>query len=215
LDRDRLRQRLAEGRGLGKRSDLEIARALEAGLEGPEALPSGFQRDTKGKRPAAVLVPLVDHGTDVSVLLTQRTAHLRNHGGQIAFPGGRAEETDANPEATALREAREEIGLDAALVDLVGRLDDYVTVTGFLVTPIVGVVTPPFHLTLDPAEVDSAFEVPLDFIMDPGNHRRETRIHKGERRSFYAMPHGDRYIWGATAAMLMNLHAVLREPPTP
>ncbi|MCF8480189.1 MAG: CoA pyrophosphatase [Rhodospirillum sp.] len=211
LDRDGLRARLAAGRGLGKRSDLEAAQAILAELDEPPMVLSGFNRDATGKRPAAVLVPLVDHGSEVSILLTQRTDHLKNHAGQISFPGGRVEAGDKDPEHTALREATEEIGLDPASVDIVGRLDDYVTVTGFLVTPVVGVLTPPLDLTLDPFEVANAFEVPLDFVMDPANHRLETRLHDGMRRAYYAMPHGDRYIWGATAAMLMNLHAVLRE----
>ncbi|WP_413205042.1 CoA pyrophosphatase [Rhodospirillum sp. A1_3_36] len=190
---------------------MEAAEAILAELNQPPLDLSGFSRDPQGKRPASVLVPLIDHGKDVSILLTQRADHLKNHGGQISFPGGRVEEGDAGPEDTALREAAEEIGIDPTQVEIVGRLDDYVTVTGFLVTPIVGVLTPPLELTLDPFEVASAFEVPLDFVMDPANHRLETRIYKGMRRAYYAMPHGDRNIWGATAAMLMNLHAVFRE----
>ncbi|MBK1663710.1 CoA pyrophosphatase [Rhodospirillum rubrum] len=203
LDRALLRRKLAAGKGLGKRSDWAVSGEL-----GGEA-PSGFQRPPEDCRPAAVLVPLVDHPGAPSLLLTRRTAHLANHAGQIAFPGGRSEPEDASAEATALREAAEEIGLPASLVDILGRLDDYVTVTGFCVTPIVGVVSPAFRLIPDPFEVEDAFEVPLAFVLDGANHRRETRLVKGERRAFYAMPYGEHYIWGATAAMLMNLHAVL------
>lgn len=160
-------------------------------------------------RPAAVLVPLVDRADHLTVLLTQRTAHLAHHAGQISFPGGRIEPGDPTARATALREAREEIGLDADRVDIVGRLDDYVTGTGFVIAPIVGLVRPPYTLAPDPAEVEDVFEVPLAFILDPANHQRHSRVFNGVERSYYAMPYGQRYIWGATAAMLINLHDAL------
>jgi 8-oxo-dGTP pyrophosphatase MutT (NUDIX family) len=161
-------------------------------------------------RPAAVLVPLVDRADHLTVLLTQRTATLPHHAGQISFPGGRIEAGDASARATALREAEEEIGLPANFVDIVGRLDDYITGTGFVVAPIVGLVRPPYPVAPDPAEVEDVFEVPLAFILDPANHQRHKKVFNGVERGFYAMPFGPRYIWGATAAMLMNLYDVLK-----
>ena len=164
-------------------------------------------------RPAAVLVPLVVRGTDVQVLLTERTAHLSDHAGQISFPGGRVEEHDVNPAATALRETEEEIGLAGGLIDIVGALPEYTTVTGYRVTPVVGIIERPFELTLDSYEVSEAFEVPLAFLMDPAHHERRIVLAGGETRTFYAMPYqaSRRYfIWGATAAMLRNLYHFLR-----
>jgi 8-oxo-dGTP pyrophosphatase MutT (NUDIX family) len=162
-------------------------------------------------RPAAVLVPLVDRPEGMGVLLTLRDASLPHHAGQISFPGGRIEADDASAAETALRETEEEIGLPRASVEIVGRLDDYITGTGFLVAPIVGVIRPPYALKPDPAEVAGVFEVPLAFFLDPANHRRESRVFNGVERRFYAMPYGDKYIWGATAAMLMNLYDLLRD----
>jgi len=156
-------------------------------------------------RPAAVLVPIVDRAAGLTMLLTQRASHLRNHSGQVSFPGGRVAEEDATPEATALREAREEIGLDPARVDLLGRMPEYHTRTGFRITPVVGVLTPPFELLADANEVDEIFEVPLAFLLDPANHQRHSREWQGETRWFYAMPYERHYIWGATAGMLVNL----------
>jgi 8-oxo-dGTP pyrophosphatase MutT (NUDIX family) len=157
-------------------------------------------------RPAAVLVPLVarDHG--VTVLLTRRTDHLHHHAGQISFPGGRLEADDDGVVGAALREAEEEIGLRSRYVTPTGLLDDYETVTGFLVTPVVGLVTPGFQLVLDEFEVADAFEVPLDFLLDPENHQVHSRIRHGERRRYYVFEYGERYIWGATAGMIMNLY---------
>jgi 8-oxo-dGTP pyrophosphatase MutT (NUDIX family) len=160
--------------------------------------------------PAAVLVPLVEREDGLSILLTQRTAHLANHGGQISFPGGRMEDSDPDPVAAALRETEEEIGLPRTEVDVLGRLDDYVTVTGFRVVPVVGLIHPPFSLVPDPFEVQEVFEVPLAFVLDPQNHQRHSRIGpNGEKRHFYAMPFHGRFIWGATAAMLVNLYEAL------
>lgn len=161
------------------------------------------------RRRASVLVPIVTRPEALTVLLTRRTAHLRNHSGQIAFPGGGAEPGDADAEATALREAREEIGLEPARVELLGRLSDYHTRTDFRVTPVVGLVAPPFELRLDAQEVDEAFEVPLSFVLDPANHQRHQREFQGRTVPFYAIPYRDYYIWGATAGMLINLYRFL------
>lgn len=160
--------------------------------------------------PAAVLVPIVARDDGMTVLLTQRTDHLNAHAGQISFPGGRAEEEDSSLEATALRETEEEVGLKGEHIELVGQLDIYVTRTGFEVMPVVGIVTPPFRIKPDPFEVADVFEVPLSFIVDPANHQKESRLHKGIKRQFYVLPYEDRYIWGATAGMLVNLSEVLR-----
>ncbi len=161
------------------------------------------------RRYAAVLVPLVEHAEGLSVLLTQRTEHLSSHAGQVAFPGGRVEDDDADVVATALRETEEEIGLARSHVDTVGRLDDYETGTGFVVTPIVGFVRPPFTLKPDPSEVAVVFEVPLSFVLDRRNHERRTGFWRGRERTYFAMPYEGRFIWGATAGMLINLCDVL------
>ena len=156
-------------------------------------------------RAASVLVPLVDRAEGFSILLTQRTAHLSRHAGQIAFPGGRVDEDDADEVATALRETEEEIGLSRSHIEPIGRLDRYITRTGFTVTPVVALVAPPFTLTVDPNEVDDAFEVPLDFILDPANRQKDSYDFQGVTRYFYVFRYGDRNIWGATAGMLVNL----------
>jgi 8-oxo-dGTP pyrophosphatase MutT (NUDIX family) len=164
-------------------------------------------------RPASVLVPLVARAGGVSVLLTQRTPHLLDHAGQISFPGGRVEERDTDAVATALRETQEEIGLPAGVVEVLGRLPEYRTVTGYRVTPVVGLIEHPFSLTLDTFEVAEAFEVPLAFLMDPANHERRLYRYADIARTFYAMPYqaARRYfIWGATAAMLRNFYHFLR-----
>jgi len=156
-------------------------------------------------RAAAVLVPLVDRPQGLSIQLTQRTAHLKSHAGQIAFPGGRIDDADADEVAAALREAEEEIGLDRTYVEPVGRLDRYVTRTGFTVTPVVALVELGFTLTLNPNEVDDAFEVPLDFILDRKNRQTESYDFQGVTRYFYVFRYDQRNIWGATAGMLVNL----------
>lgn len=159
---------------------------------------------------AAVLVPLVEREGGFSLILTQRTADLKAHAGQISFPGGRMEKADSDAEAAALREAQEEIGLDPKSVEILGRLDPYKTVTGFDVMPVVGAVSPPLNLAPDPVEVAEIFEVPLGFFLDPANHQRHSRTSpNGMVRAYYAMPYQDRYIWGATAGMLVNLYEVL------
>jgi len=168
---------------------------------------------------AAVLVPLVMRDR-ASVLLTQRTAHLKKHAGQISFPGGRMEPTDANPVAAALREAQEEVGLDPQRVEVLGSLPTYTTGTGFIVTPVVGLITPRDHdhpwlsLQPDPGEVEEAFEVPLDFLMDPRHHQRRAFDLSGTSLEFFSMPWSSEagkeyFIWGATAAMLRNLYRFL------
>ena len=167
-------------------------------------------RAKKPLTPAAVLIGLIEHPTTTNVLLTLRTDHLYNHPGQISFPGGGTEPEDASAEETALRETEEETGLQRHHIDIIGRLDDYETRTGFRITPIIAMITPPFELSPDPFEVAEVFEVPLDFLLDPANHERHLRQFQGVEREYYAMPYGDYYIWGATAGMLMNLYQTLK-----
>ncbi|MBN8479476.1 MAG: CoA pyrophosphatase, partial [Burkholderiales bacterium] len=162
--------------------------------------------------PAAVLVPLVDRAEGITVLLTQRSAALPDHPGQISFPGGRIETADADAASAALRETHEEIGLPRGQVTLLGELPHYETVTGFRVTPVVGWVDPPFELVPDPVEVADVFEVPLAFLMDPAHQQRHERMLGTVRRDYWAIPWRERYIWGATAAMLMILDRTLRAP---
>lgn len=157
-------------------------------------------------RDAAVLVPVVDRGEEATVLLTKRTEKLRSHSGQIAFPGGRIDPEDATPEHAALRETAEEIGLGASFIDVIGRMPDYLTGSGYRIAPVLATVRPGFLLTINEDEVDDAFEVPLRFLMDPANHRRESRIWQERERFFYTMPHGERYIWGVTAGILRTLY---------
>jgi len=158
---------------------------------------------------AAVLVPIVLRDPELTVLLTQRTAHLHDHAGQVSFPGGRCEADDASPTATALREAEEEVGLDPAQVEVLGLLPEYVTGTGFIITPVVGLVHPPLNLKLDDFEVADAFEPPLAFLLDPANRSRQRLEYRGEWREYWAMPWRGRYIWGATAGMLVGLERFL------
>lgn len=160
---------------------------------------------------AAVLVPIVDHPSGLTVIFTKRTSHLKAHSGQVSFPGGRAEPEDPTPEFTALREAREEIGLAMERVEVLARLPDYHTRTGFRVAPVVGLVTPPLALVPDPREVEEVFEVPLAFLLDPANQQRHFRMQGLVRRDFWAIPFQERYIWGATAAMLLMLARTLGE----
>ncbi|MFV2035666.1 MAG: CoA pyrophosphatase [Halocynthiibacter sp.] len=155
--------------------------------------------------PAAVLVPVCEVGGVASVILTRRAISMRAHAGQIAFPGGRADDVDDGPAATALREAREEIGLESEQVDIVGFLDRYLTGTGYMVSPVVGMVSSDFVASIDPCEVADVFDVPLEFLMNPANHQIHRRNISGKNRAFVAMSFGEHYIWGATAGMLKNL----------
>lgn len=200
-------------RGFGGTSDPLEAAEIRAATRGDHDLNPGETPPSSALRPAAVLVPLVDRPEGMSVLLTQRTAHLSAHAGQISFPGGRMEEIDADAIATALRETEEEVGLARDLVSVIGRLDTYVTGTGFEITPIVGIVTPPYRLTIDPYEVAEAFEVPLSYVLDRRNHNRQERESAGRMRVFYVLPYEGRNIWGATAGMLVNLAEVLNAGP--
>lgn len=182
----------------GMRSDYDLN--LDAKLQELKNTP---------RRDAAVLVPIVDRGTDPTILLTKRTDHLSKHPGQISFPGGAVDASDKDAIHTALRETEEEIGLDASYIRVAGRLDGYRTGTGFEIVPVVGLVQPGFSLTLQEAEVAEAFEVPLAFFLDRGNHKKESAMWQGILRHYYAMPYEEYRIWGATAAMLVNLCDVL------
>jgi 8-oxo-dGTP pyrophosphatase MutT (NUDIX family) len=157
-------------------------------------------------RDAAVLIGVIDDPDEARVILTKRTDKLRKHAGQIAFPGGGIDETDPSPEAAALREAEEEIGLDRRFVETVGRLPQYLSGTGFRIQPVLAVVQPGFVITPNPDEVESVFEVPLSFLMDPENHQRDSRVWKGVVRHFYVMPYRERHIWGITAGIIRTLY---------
>ncbi len=187
--------------------EIDLPRLRQALLSEPDqsrpVRESGFEG--LAMTPAAVLFPIVVYPDRLAVLLTQRTDHLKDHPGQISFPGGRVEESDHSPLHTALRETEEEIGLDRSHVELLGYLPDYFTGTGFQVTPVVATVRPPYDLSLDPVEVAEAFEVPLGFLLDDRNHRRHSLFYRGAMRQFHAMPYGDYFIWGATAGMIRVL----------
>ncbi|MCR9221972.1 MAG: CoA pyrophosphatase [Alphaproteobacteria bacterium] len=193
---------------------LEAAAARRAAAEresarGDADLNPGMQPLRRDLTPAAVLVPIVLHAGAPAVLLTQRTDHLRDHAGQVSFPGGRIDPGDADAVDAALRETEEEVGVSRDRVEVIGRLDPYITRTGFSVTPVVGFVRPPIAPEPDPFEVAEVFETPLAFLLDRRNHQRHSRIYDGRPRHFYAMPYERFYIWGATAGMLVNLVDVL------
>ncbi|NIR29102.1 MAG: CoA pyrophosphatase [Gammaproteobacteria bacterium] len=174
-----------------------------------------WPRDVRNLTPAAVLVPLIERSDGFTVLLTERTQHLNDHAGQISFPGGRLESQDRGPVDAALRETEEEVGIAPEFVEVAGYLDSYETVTGYLVAPVVGFVRKGFRLRPDHFEVADVFEVPLDFLLDPLNHQMHSRHVRGEDRRFYVFEYGARYIWGATAGMLMNLCRRLRDELPP
>lgn len=179
---------------LGERSDFDLNPDVKA-----------TQLKLHEQRRAAVLCGLRECEGRLHVILTHRAAHLRRHAGQIAFPGGRIDPTDRSPRHAALREAEEEIGLPAREVRILGALDEYLTSTGYRVSPVVGIVPPGFESRPDPAEVESVFEPPLDFLMDPANRQRHHHDRNGYRRYYYAVPWQGHYIWGATAGMLKGL----------
>ncbi|AZO69510.1 MAG: CoA pyrophosphatase [Mesorhizobium sp.] len=160
----------------------------------------------KALRDAAVLIPVVDHGRDATVLLTKRAENLRNHSGQVAFPGGTIDPTDASPETAALRETFEEIGLGQDRIEIIGRMPDYVSGSGYRIAPVLGIVQPGFSLTLNSEEVDAVFEVPLRFLMDPANHGRDSRMWNDLEWVFYEMPYGGQRIWGVTAGIIRTLY---------
>ena len=157
-------------------------------------------------RDAAVLIPVVDRGDEASVILTKRAETLTSHSGQVAFPGGRIDPTDASPEDAALREAEEEIGLDPGHVEIVGRMPDYVSGSGYRIAPVLSIVRPGFHLSINEHEVDAAFEVPLRFLMDPANHTQDSREFDSRRWVYYDMPYGGQRIWGVTAGIIRTLY---------
>lgn len=182
------------------------------------AMPAGFSAEVAeavrqyfpaAPAAAAVLVPLVDHHDGLTVLLTQRASHLKNHAGQISFPGGRIESSDAGPLAAALRETEEEIGLSREHVTFAGYLEPHLVLSGYWVTPVVGFVQPGFELTLDRREVESTFEVPLLHVLDASNHQARERMLGTTKVHVYDIPYGERHIWGATAGMLMSLYKLL------
>jgi 8-oxo-dGTP pyrophosphatase MutT (NUDIX family) len=198
-----------------ERSRARLSFDVPPGLVDPNVIPPSGDQGTdrmleivareQPVRPAAVLIPVVDR-PEPTVLLTQRAAHLNDHAGQIAFPGGKIDATDASPLDTALREAEEEIGLSREFVDPIGYLDLYATGFGFRILPTVARVRPGFALRISKSEVDDAFEVPLFFLMDPANHQQHSKEFRGIERLYYAMPFAERYIWGATAGILRVLY---------
>ncbi|WP_328805772.1 NUDIX hydrolase [Sabulicella rubraurantiaca] len=179
-----------------------------------DGLPQSFSDDAEGLsetgiKPAAVLVPVILHEGMPGILLTRRAAHLSSHAGQVSFPGGRMEPGET-PEQAALREAAEEVGLDPRLPTVIGRLPRHRTGTGYVITPVVASVEPPLSLTTDPGEVAAAFELPISVLLDPAAPRRDSAMWKGRRREYWVWPHGEHHIWGATAAILVNLARALR-----
>jgi len=197
------------------RARARLTLEVPAGLTDPNVTPTRGDHDAdpvmkkiaavRPIRPAAVLVPIVDHA-EPTVLLTQRAQHLPDHAGQVSFPGGKIDKSDASPCDSALREAEEEIGLDRSFVTPIGYLDLYMTTLGYRIVPVVARVMPGFELRLNVSEVDATFEVPLAYLMDQNNVRRQSRDWQGMTRHYYAITFGERYIWGVTAGILRNLH---------
>ena len=212
MNRDLIRTQL-EANGLPVGSEAQRAALTAPGDRSdfdlhPHGRP-GYAAPERRLKPAGVLVPIINRPAGPTILLTQRTAHLKKHAGQISFPGGGWEEQDPHLEATALRETEEEIGLHNRHIEVLGQLSLYETSAAYGVTPVVGWVEPPFDLTIDPFEVAEAFEVPLGWIMQRENHQVESRVRDGRRRHYYVLPYEGRFIWGATAGMLVNLVDVL------
>jgi len=201
-------KRLIEQRLSGSVPLTDIAQARLGGVT-PESAHLAQRVPHDKARPAAVLVPLVERPEGLTVLLTQRAAHLKNHAGQVSFPGGRVEKEDESPLAAALRETEEEIGLSREFVRVVGYLESHLVVSGFHVVPVVGFVSPGFTLQPDPKEVADVFEVPLVHILDAANHGTRARDVDGGVLHIYNIPYGERVIWGATAGMLMSLYRLL------
>ncbi len=203
------------------RARARLSLDVPAGLNDPNITPERGDHDidpvmraiaqVKPIRPAAVLVPVVDR-PEPTVLLTQRSAHLPDHPGQISFPGGKIDAGDETPLAAALREAEEEIGLARDFIDPIGYLDLYMTTRGYRIVPVVARVKPGFTLTLNTSEVDDSFEVPLAFLMAPENHQKVAREWQGMKRTVYAMPFGERNIWGVTAGIMRNLYDRIYRP---
>jgi 8-oxo-dGTP pyrophosphatase MutT (NUDIX family) len=191
-----------------------IVQALQApvGASSDFDLNPDMRRATRPLRPASVLVPLIQRGAGLNLILTRRAARLKHHPGQVAFPGGKQEPGDPTPLAAALREAHEEIGLDPGQVEVLGHFDLHETVTDFSVTPFVGLVAPGFRPVVDRSEVDEVFEVPLGFALDPANLQVHGRVWQGRFRRYYVIPHGPHYIWGATARMLKTLADRMPDP---
>ncbi len=213
LTRELILQRLAQGPARSVRGDRRRSNEDAQITPYRDEDRNPFVRGDKPLKNAAVLVPLVDRGTDgLTVMLTKRTDHLANHGGQISFPGGRCDDGDADCIATALRETEEEVGIARRHVSVVGELDDYIVGTGYLVRPIVGIVAPPFELKPHDHEVAEIFEAPLDFVLNPANIQRHSRDVGGIQRFHHAIMWRDYYIWGATAGMLLNLSELLWQP---
>jgi 8-oxo-dGTP pyrophosphatase MutT (NUDIX family) len=175
-------------------------------VRGDHVMNAAFMAEDGSYKDAAVLIPVVAREPSATIILTQRTQHLASHAGEIAFPGGRIDAGDAGPAAAALREAKEEIGLDPARVEILGFLDPYLSRTGFRIMPVVGRIEPDYALTLNPDEVADVFEVPLSFLLDPQNHHRGSRVFLGRERYFYEMPFEERYIWGVTAGIIRELY---------
>ncbi|MBL4801659.1 MAG: CoA pyrophosphatase [Emcibacter sp.] len=155
-------------------------------------------------KPAAVLIPLIDRVDGMTVLLTKRAQHLKTHSGQVCFPGGRCDPEDADAMATALRETEEEVGIDQSHIKVLGGMEDYETVTGYVITPVVAILQPEFKLKVDAGEVDEAFELPLDYILDESNHILESRVWNEHKRYYYVLKNEKHNVWGATAAMLVR-----------
>jgi 8-oxo-dGTP pyrophosphatase MutT (NUDIX family) len=209
LDAEALRARLASIAGRADKGDVLAMSVSPDALATPVRSDDAVDLVDADLVPAAVLVPII-LGPAPGILLTKRTSHLAQHAGQVSFPGGRTDPDDPHPEATALREAQEEIGLDPARVELLGRLTDYVTGTGYRITPVLGLVPPGLDFTPSPDEVEAVFELPMAVLLDPDAPRRRRAHYRGRWRNFWVWPHPDYYIWGATAAILVHLAHVLR-----